>query len=175
MSYFREKDSTKTPEVKPGEIEGYSSASKMRQAGGRIQNEIELFEDNTLTLGFDMVQMWQPSEYSKAYDYRSPGHKISDTKAGYLQDKWAIIPRLTLTAGLRYEDVSYWRANYKYREGPGTESITGGGNWIRRNRNQWIPKSFLTFKLDDLSYVLRDTSLSLGISKIWNPLPFCYG
>ena len=174
---FTKKGSTswRSSEVKPDEIEVYSSVSKMKQAGGRIQNEIELFEDNTLTLGFDMVQMWQPSGYSKAYDYQAPGHKISDTKAGYFQDRWTIIPRLTLTAGLRYEDVSYWRANYKYREGPGTESITGGGNWIRRNRNQWIPKSFLTYELDDLANVLRDTSLSLGISKIWNPLPFCYG
>jgi len=174
-SYFREKDTGKSPEVKPDEIELYSSTTTHRQAGGRIQDEIELFEDNTLTLGFDMIQMWQPSRYRKDYDYRTSKHKIADTKAGYLQDRWMIIPRLTLTAGLRYEDVSYWRSNFKYKEGPGTSSITGYGNWIRRNRNQWMPKSFLTYELDDLSDVLRDTSLSLGVSKIWNPLPFCYG
>ncbi|MCD6272221.1 MAG: TonB-dependent receptor [Deltaproteobacteria bacterium] len=174
MRYFKKKDSTKTPEVKPDEIEGYSSVSKMRQAGGRIQNEIELFKDNTLTLGFDMVQMWQPGKNYKDYDYRRHTHKIADTKAGYLQDRWMIIPRLTLTAGLRYEDVSYWRdSNWDYKKNK--YKITGEGDWIRRNRNQWIPKSFLTYELDDLANVLRDTSLSLGISKIWNPLPFCYG
>ncbi len=172
-SYFQEKDTGKKPEVKPDEIERYSSTSKHRQAGGRIQDEIELFENNTLTLGFDMVQMWQPSRYYKDYDYQRPKHKIADTKGWYLQDRWTIIPRLTLTAGLRYEDVSYWRNNWKYTENKCY--ITGEDNWIRRNRNQWIPKSFLTYELDDLSDVLRDTSMSLGVSKIWNPLPFCYG
>jgi len=162
-SYFQEKDTGKKPEVKPDEIECYSYTSKYRQAGGRIQDEIELFEDNTLTLGFDMVQMWQ----------LSPKHKISDTKAGYLQDRWTIIPRLTLTAGLRYEDVSYWRNNWNSKENKCY--ITGEDDWIRKNRNQWVPKSFLTYELDDLSDVLRDTSMSLGVSKIWNPLPFCYG
>ena len=172
-SYFQEKDTGKRPEVKPDEIECYSYTSKYRQAGGRIQDEIELFENNTLTLGFDMVQMWEPSRYYEEYDYTRPKHKIADTKGWYLQDRWTIIPRLTLTAGLRYEDVSYWRDNWKYKENKCY--ITGEDKWIRRNSNQWVPKSFLTYELDDLSDVLRDTSMSLGVSKIWNPLPFCYG
>jgi iron complex outermembrane receptor protein len=36
-----------------------------------------------------------------------------------------------------------------------------------RDWNQFVPKSFLTYKMDDLAPWLRDTSLSLGVSKIW--------
>jgi iron complex outermembrane receptor protein len=38
-----------------------------------------------------------------------------------------------------------------------------------------VPKAFLTYELDDLAEGLRDTSIALGVSKIWNPMPFCYG
>ncbi|MFW5753351.1 MAG: TonB-dependent receptor [Marinilabiliaceae bacterium] len=169
LHYFREKDTGKTPEVKPDEIERYGDSSTNRQAGLKIQNEIEIFEDNMLTVGFDSVYMWEmPTNFN-----RHEKHKIYYCNAGYLQDKWTIIPRLTLTAGLRYEDVSYWRSNWD--SGKNTFHITGEGSWVRRDSNQLIPKSFLTYALGDLSDMFKDTTVSLGVSKIWNPTPFCYG
>jgi outer membrane cobalamin receptor len=173
--YSVEKDTLNSPEVKPDETERYPNRSRTnRQVGAKIQDEIKLFEDNALTVGFDVVHMWQEPSYSYSSNIwsRRRKHKVYYCNAGYLQDKWEIIPRLTLTAGLRYEDVSYWKHNLK---SDNTYYITGENDWIRRNNNQWIPKSFLTYELDDLSDRLRDTSVSLGISKIWNPTPFCYG
>jgi hypothetical protein len=38
---------------------------------------------------------------------------------------------------------------------------------VERQWDEWLPKSFLTFELDDLAAVLRDTSLSFGVSRIW--------
>jgi outer membrane cobalamin receptor len=175
-SYFREKDTGKRPEVEPDEIELYSSGTRRnRQVGVKIQDEIGFSEDNTVTVGFDRVQMWQEPEYYYYEDtmYQKEKHDIYYCNAGYLQDKWTIIPRLTLTAGLRYEDVSYWRSNWN--SSANTTYITGKGRWVRRDSNQWIPKSFLTYDFDGLAEVLSDTSVSIGASKIWNPTPFCYG
>ena len=175
-SYFQEKDTGKRPEVKPDEIEYYSSGTRRnRQVGFKVQDEIAIFKDNTFTVGFDRVQMWQEPEYYYYEDnrYQLEKHDIYYCNAGYLQDKWAIVPRLTLTAGLRYEDVSYWRRNWNTSENK--PYITGEDSWVRRNNNQWIPKSFLTYDFDGLANVLSDTSASIGVSKIWNPTPFCYG
>jgi iron complex outermembrane receptor protein len=38
---------------------------------------------------------------------------------------------------------------------------------VGRDWNQFVPKSFLTYKMDDLASWLRDTSFSVGVSKIW--------
>jgi outer membrane cobalamin receptor len=169
VSYNVDKDTGGAPEARPDEIERYSVNTTNRQAGGRIQNEIEIFNDNKLTVGFDMIYMWElPASFN-----RYEKHDIANTKAGYFQDKWKILPRLELTAGLRYEDVSYWRCNYNSRTD--TTYITGAGHWVRRDSNQWIPKSFLSYDFDGLADVLSDTSVSIGVSKIWDPLPFCYG
>ena len=120
--------------------------------GGNIQNEIELFEDHLVTVGFDFVQL------------RYIWNKIDESYAGFIQDKWNIIPRLTLTAGLRYEDINiYWRNSYSWIE----------EEYIQRDYHQLVPKSFLTYELDDLSDALRDTSISAGVSRIWTPKSYC--
>ncbi len=128
------------------------------QHGGRIQDEIRFGENHVTTIGFDMAQM---------YD-NGPGEKKKriDNRGGYLQHEWTIIPRLNLTAGLRYEDINIWVQNYN--SDTGTNYITGRENWIERNWDQFVPKSFLTYELDDISEMLRDTSLSFGVSKIWH-------
>jgi iron complex outermembrane receptor protein len=132
------------------------------QWGGRIQDEIEFSENHVSTVGFDMVQMY--NEYTK--ETYGPRHKVADRKAGYIQHKWTIIPRLNLTAGLRYEDVNIWVNNWTSTGGYKIKSIEK--KYIDKEHNQFVPKSFLTYGLDDLSDVLRDTSLSLGVSKIWH-------
>jgi len=76
------------------------------------------------------------------------------------------MPGLNLTAGLRYEDINIWVQNYN--SSTGVNYITGRENWIERNWDQFVPKSFLTYELDDISEMFRDTSLSFGVSKIWH-------
>ncbi len=127
------------------------------QHGGRIQDEIRFGENHVTTVGFDMAQM---------YD-NGPGEKKKriDNRGGYLQHEWTIIPRLNLTAGLRYEDINIWVQNYN--SSTGENYITGRENWIERNWDQFVPKSFLTYEFDNISEMLRDTSLSFGVSKIW--------
>jgi hypothetical protein len=45
--------------------------------------------------------------------------------------------------------------------------ISGKGRWIDRDWDQFMPKSFFTWKMDEIAPIMRDTSLSLGVSKIW--------
>jgi outer membrane cobalamin receptor len=130
-----------------GERERYMT--EWNSYGGNIQNEIELFDDHLVTVGFDYQQLryiWQ---------------KIDESYAGFIQDKWTIIPRLTLTAGLRYEDITIWWSD------------PYGGPYIKTGYNQVLPKSFLTYELDDWSDVLRNTSVSVGVSRIWTPKSYC--
>jgi len=117
--------------------------------GTNIQNEIQLFDDHLVTVGFDYQQL------------RYRRQKIDITYSGFIQDRWTIIPRLTLTGGLRYEHIDIWWSDPE------------GGPHIKTGYNQVIPKSFLTYELDDLSDVLRDTSVSVGISRIWTPKSYC--
>ena len=128
------------------------------QHGGRIQDEIRFGENHVTTVGFDMAQMYDngPDEKKKRIDNRG----------GYLQHEWTIMPGLNLTAGLRYEDINIWVQNYN--SSTGVNYITGRENWIEKNWDQFVPKSFLTYELDDISEMFRDTSLSFGVSKIWH-------
>ncbi len=127
------------------------------QHGGRIQDEIRFGENHITTVGFDIAQMYDngPDEKKKRIDNRG----------SYLQHEWTIMPGLNLTAGLRYENINIWVQNYT---STGATYITGRENWIERNWDQFVPKSFLTYELDDISEMLRDTSLSFGVSKIWH-------
>lgn len=146
----RERNYWETPET-------YSEwETKWWQHGGRIQDEITFAENHVATVGFDMTQL---------YD-NGPGDKKKrvDSRGWYLQDEWAITQGLSLTVGLRYEDVNIWVQNYL---STGETYITGRDKWIERNWDEFVPKSFLTYELDDISETLRDTSLSLGVSKIW--------
>jgi iron complex outermembrane receptor protein len=130
--------------------------------GGNIQDEIELFDNHLITVGFDTAQL-------------SSGHtrKIVESYAGFIQDKWNIIPRLTLTAGLRYENMNIWWNNLqRFQEGIYVNPAKPR-DYVKRGYNQVVPKSFLTYELDDLSDALRDTSMSIGVSRIWTPRSFC--
>lgn len=134
----------------------YDQGKKLRKEkewnsyGGKIQNEIRFFEDHLVTLGFDYQQL------------RYEWYKIDKSYGGFIQDKWTILPRFTLTGGLRYENIDIW-----WGKPP------DGGPFIKTNYNQVLPKSFLTYELDDLSDVLRDTSVSVGVSRIWTPKSYC--
>ena len=154
--YIDKKDPSKGVEL----IKTYRGP-EFDQWGGRIQDDITFSGNHVSTVGFDMVLMYFENK-GKQQD-RS---KWVDRKAGYVQHKWTIIPRLNLTAGLRYEDVNIWVENWSSTKGYAIKSIEK--KYIERDWNQVVPKSFLIYELDDLSDMLRDTSLSLGVSKIWH-------
>ena len=162
------------PEVEPAFVRSNRYNIQHRQGGGKIQNRVRLGK-HEFTVGFDIVQMWRGSPRSERYSqygYHKPSHKRADLKAIYLQDKWDISPWLTFTGGLRYEYDELWFYNWDYIHN--RPWITGEDYpFIKRHRNELVPKSFLTCKLDRFSPYLRDTSLSVGISKIWNPIPHC--
>ncbi|MCK4618315.1 MAG: TonB-dependent receptor [Desulfobacterales bacterium] len=147
--YKDKKDKTKGIEY------ATSWVTEWDQWGGRIQDEIRFSENHISTVGFDIVELTSYQDKSK----------MVDRKAGYIQHKWTSIPRLKLTAGLRYEDINIWGNNWSSTKGYMIKTV---GKRYKRHWNQLVPKSFLTYGLDDLSEVLRDTSLSVGVSKIWH-------
>jgi outer membrane receptor protein involved in Fe transport len=128
------------------------------QRGGRIQDEIRFSENHTTTLGYERHMLWDNGPGEKADRVRSQG--------GYAQHEWTMIPRLSLTAGLRYEDIRIWVQNFSGSDGD--KYNTAYDYWVERHFDDLMPKSFLTYELDDLAEGLRDTSLSLGVSKIWH-------
>ncbi|QTA92559.1 TonB-dependent receptor, FCYXU motif-type [Desulfonema magnum] len=126
------------------------------QQGGKLQDEIRFSDNHVMTIGADLGQYFDG-------DGRTDQKRI-EIMSGFVQHRWRIIPRLTLTAGIRYEDVSIWVDNTKSN---GDIYISGRPEWIERSWGEWSPKSFLTYELDDIAAGLRDTSVSLGISRIW--------
>ena len=128
--------------------------------GGLAKNEFELSDSHKLVLGMDTAHLYQ--KYTE---------QIVETWAGYLQDQWAILPSLTLTTGLRYEDIDVWWDNWS--DTTGYLDASHPTRQIKRNYSELVPKSFLTYQLDQWASWLRDTSLSLGVSKIWTPRDYC--
>ncbi len=122
------------------------------QEGGKIQDEIKWSDKHITTIGFDLA---------KLYDNGVESLKTErvDKKGTFLQHQWGILPSLDLRMGLRYEDVGIKVTNFGV--------ITGREDIISRDWDQLIPKSFLTWKMDQMAPWLQDTSLSLGVSKIW--------
>jgi iron complex outermembrane receptor protein len=140
-----------------------SWVTEWKNQGVTIFNEFKPAKGHVTTLGMDIVQCY---DGDKDVD-GGPENKRIENIAGFAQHKWKIIPRLTLTAGLRYTDNTIWVDN---RGDSGGYDITGryeGHEDIERNWSKFLPKSFLTYELDGLSHVLRDTAISAGISRIW--------
>ncbi len=129
--------------------------------GGLAKIVFELTKDHKITIGIDTAHLFQ--KYTE---------QIVETWAGYIQDQWNIFPSLTLTAGLRYEDIDIWWNNWDEEKG---EIILPehSSRYIKKTYHQLAPKSFLTYQMDGLARWLRDTSLSIGVSKIWTPRDYC--
>lgn len=126
------------------------------QHGGKIQDEIRWSDNHTSIIGFDLARLYDDGNVdSKTERIRKKG--------GFLQHQWGILPSVDLKLGLRYEDVRIWASNVTSTG----YHIPGRGTFIKRNWNQVVPKSFTTWKMDGVAPWLRDTSLSVGISKIW--------
>lgn len=141
----------------PGDTEHYRWETEWWQEGGKVQDEIQWAQNHTTTIGFDLARL-----YDNGSEDESKTERVNK-KGGYLQHQWGILPFLDIQLGLRCEQVKIWVGNTRN----GVEHISGRGQWIERDWDQWIPKSFTTWKMDGLAPWLRDTSLSLGVSKIW--------
>lgn len=142
--------------------------TKWRQQGGNIANEFKIADGQLTKLGVDLAQCYDGYGDVPGWDNSTAAHddkKRIEIISAFAQHQWAITPRLEFTAGLRYEDTSIWVSNHS--SSSGKIYITGRDKWIERNWSGWLPKSFLTYELDDLAEGLRDTSVSLGVSRIW--------
>ncbi len=139
--------------------------STWRQQGAKLQDTVTFSDRLQAVIGAELQQFYD------SYDskLRSPSafddQKRVENISGFVQERWQVIPRLTLTAGLRYEHAEICVDNLSSKTG--TLLITGKPRWIKRSFDEVLPKSFLTYELDDLATGLRDTSVSMGISKIW--------
>jgi iron complex outermembrane receptor protein len=132
-------------------VEFRSSYTRWRQKGGKLQDDYRWTGNHASTIGFD---------YAKLYDGKDVDERI-EKKGAYFQHQWNITSYLDTKLGVRNEDVTIWVSNSQ------TSGIPNRGKWIERNWNEWVPKSYTTVKMDPLAGWLRDTSFSLGISKIW--------
>jgi iron complex outermembrane recepter protein len=127
--------------------------------GGNIQNEVLLADDHLVTFGFDTAVLRSRSSTD-----------IVRTYAGFIQDEWSVTRRLTLRPGLRYEKLDIWWSNLRGGDYviPGIEK-----DYAEKNYSGYMPKFFATYQLDDLAGFLRDTSVSMGVSRVWSPRTNC--
>jgi outer membrane receptor protein involved in Fe transport len=127
------------------------------QKGGKLQDEYTWSNNQVTTFGYDMVWL---SDNGGVND-----EKIERVKkqAGFAQHKFTIAGMIDMTLGIRHEDVSTTTFNNL----DGKFYIPGRGYYIDRDFSAWVPKSLTTWRMDHLSPAFRDTSLSLGISRIW--------
>ena len=125
-------------------VERYALETSLRQKGGKLQDVYKWSDSHETTIGFDIAEINEEEDLDQRIR----------KKAGYLQHQWNITAHLETKLGVRYEDINIWVSN---------SDITGMDDWT-----QWVPKSYTTWKMDRMADWLRDTLLSLGISKIWH-------
>lgn len=131
----------------------YHFFTRWYQTGAKLQDKYTWNQSNVTFFELDGQQAWDGGEDRDDKDKR---YRIFG--AG-LQHEWTIIPRLKLILGLRYEHDTIWVSN---------SHIKSEGEWIERNFDGLMPKSFLIYEMDDLAAWLRDTTVSLGVSRIWH-------
>lgn len=133
--------------------------------GAKLQDTIRFSDAHETVIGAEVQQFLDSFDSKMGSPAAFDEKKRVKTRAGFAQHKWRIIPRLTLNVGLRYEHADTWTNNLS--SSTGAFLITGQPRWIERSFDGWLPKSFLTYELDDLAAGLRDTSVSIGVSRIW--------
>ncbi|BBO89066.1 TonB-dependent receptor [Desulfosarcina ovata] len=133
--------------------------------GVKLQDTIRFSDAHETVIGAEVQQFLDSFDTKQGSPAAFDEKKRVETRSGFAQHRWRIIPRLTLTAGLRYEHADTWTNNLS--SSTGAFLITGQPRWIERNFDDWLPKSFITYDLDDLAAGLRDTSVSVGVSRIW--------
>lgn len=138
---------------------GLLAESEWASKGAKIQNDLHLTDSHLLTVGVDVVGL-----------SRATSENLVETYAGFIQDRWRITPRLSFTPGLRFEKVRILWSNLR---GSGYANPDIPKDSIERNYDDLMPKAFVTYELDDVAGWLRDTSVSLGLSRVWSPRATC--
>lgn len=96
--------------------------------GAILQYRLNLWENNSLTLGYDQRRM----EIKKSGD----NYRI---QAGYFDNIWAITPKLGLNLGLRYSHLR--ELSWPYADPGTTEKYRH-----KKKYGVWLPKSTLSYK-----------------------------
>ncbi len=82
---------------------------------------------------------------------------------GALQHEWTIIEPLTVTVGVRYENVEVHVSNSS------SYPIEGYGRMDKEETGVGImPKSSMTYDLNHMADFLRDTTVIFALSRIWH-------
>jgi iron complex outermembrane receptor protein len=146
-----------------GPVQDGSWNTKWEQRAVKLMDVLEINGENTLTVGVEGSQLldgYGRTSWSSAY----ASHERVRTLAGFAEHNWDITPRLHLSLGARYESVETWTDNV---DNSGNKRIAYKDEWINRTFEGFTPKSFLTWEMDDVDASLRDTSVSVGVSRIW--------
>ncbi len=139
--------------------------------GGKLTDTITFSDRHQTIIGTDIEQFFDGFDTKLGSPAAFDDEKRVELKSCFAQHKWQIIPRLTLTAGLRYEQADIRIDNMS--SSTGALLITGKPRWIERSFDDVAPKSFLTYELDDMAEGLRDTAVSVGVSRIFRaPINF---
>jgi outer membrane receptor protein involved in Fe transport len=171
FSYI-EKDKHYSTELDDGQLVVNPNSSG-KNIAFNIQDEIKLFDAHTLVVGFDYLDYFASFEPREDDDNRVRSHR-----SGFVEDTWQITDRLSVRLGLRYEDVNLSINNYSTIKAWGSiegyqVTLDPPQKYIKKSFDDWMPKFFTTYELDDHAAWLRDTSVSVGASKFWNVAPFC--
>ena len=138
---------------------GLLAETEWSSRGGKIQNDFYLTDDHLVTFGVDAACLG-----------RATSKNLVETYAGFIQDRWHITPRLSFTPGIRFEKVSILWSNLR---GTGYANPDITEDYIERTYDDFMPKAFATYALDDVAGFLRDTSVSIGLSRVWTPRATC--
>ena len=126
------------------------------QRGGKLQDEYTWTNGQVTTFGVDMTWLYDDGLDNKKKERLKK-------QAGYVQHMLTLANAFDLTLGLRHEEVDTVTTN-----DPATPFyLSWYGRYINRNFDAWLPKSFVTWRMDHLGQAFRDTSLSVGVSRIW--------
>jgi iron complex outermembrane receptor protein len=130
--------------------------------GAKIQNDVVVLNDHTISFGCDFANL-----------NRRYATEIVRTFAVFIQDRWQITDSLRFTPGFRYEDIMIWWSNYSTRGGGHYINTNDQREDIPRQYDNFIPKAFVSYSMDNLNPLLKDTDISLGLSRVWTPRANC--
>jgi outer membrane receptor protein involved in Fe transport len=124
---------------------------KERHYGGRLQYQMDFWDDNSLVVGYDQRHM----EVKSMPD-------VWRLQAGYFENTWQATTKLSLLLGLRYAQIR--EKTYAYSDEPGNPAASRYRHDI--TTEVWLPKSTLTYK------VTQDTSVFVSANKDYH-VPGC--
>ncbi|BBO81827.1 hypothetical protein DSCO28_23930 [Desulfosarcina ovata subsp. sediminis] len=99
--------------------------------GVKLQDTIRFSDAHETVIGAEVQQFLDSFDTKQGSPAAFDEKKRVETRSGFAQHRWRIIPRLTLTAGLRYEHADTWTNNLS--SSTGAFLITGQPRWIEKS------------------------------------------